>query len=48
MCIKYQRIKIATLRHNGKVERQHRIDQSPKYADKKGLHLLVAFDIMYM
>ena len=36
MCIKYQRIKIATLRHNGKVERQHRIDQSPKYAGKKG------------
>ena len=48
MCIKYQRIKIATPRHNGKAERQHRIDQFPKYAGKNGLHLLVDFDIIYM
>lgn len=31
MGIEYQRIKIATPRHNGKVERQHRIDQMRMY-----------------
>ena len=31
MDIEYQRIKIATPRHNGKVERQHRIDQMRFY-----------------
>lgn len=31
MGIEYQRIKIATPRHNGKVERQHRIDQMRFY-----------------
>ena len=31
--IEYQRIRVATPRHNGKVERQHRIDQERFYND---------------
>lgn len=31
--IEYQRIRVATPRHNGKVERQHRIDQARFYND---------------
>ena len=30
--IEYQRIRVATPRHNGKVERQHRIDQARFYS----------------
>lgn len=33
--IEYQRIRVATPRHNGKVERQHRIDQARFYDDLK-------------
>jgi len=32
MCIQYQRIQIATPRHNGKVERQHRCDEKRFYS----------------
>ncbi len=33
--IKYHRIRVATPRHNGKVERQHRTDESRFYSKKK-------------
>jgi transposase InsO family protein len=33
--IEYQRIRVATPRHNGKVERQHRIDQERFYNEMK-------------
>ena len=35
MNIIYHRIQIATPRHNGKVERQHRIDEERFYKDMK-------------
>lgn len=38
--IEYQRIRVATPRHNGKVERQHRIDQSRFYNDLKMFSLV--------
>ena len=38
--IEYQRIRVATPRHNGKVERQHRIDQSRFYNSLRMFSLL--------
>lgn len=38
--IEYQRIRVATPRHNGKVERQHRIDQARFYNDLRMYSLL--------
>ena len=38
--IEYQRIRVATPRHNGKVERQHRIDQARFYNDLRMFSLL--------
>lgn len=38
--IEYQRIRVATPRHNGKVERQHRIDQARFYSDLRMFSLL--------
>ena len=38
--IEYQRIRIATPRHNGKVERQHRIDQARFYSSLRMFSLL--------
>ena len=38
--IEYQRIRVATPRHNGKVERQHRIDQARFYNELKMFSLL--------
>jgi transposase InsO family protein len=38
--IEYQRIRVATPRHNGKVERQHRIDQARFYNDLRIFSLL--------
>ena len=38
--IEYQRIRVATPRHNGKVERQHRIDQERFYNDLRMFSLL--------
>ena len=38
--IEYQRIRVATPRHNGKVERQHRIDQARFYNSLKMFSLL--------
>ena len=38
--IEYQRIRVATPRHNGKVERQHRIDQARFYNELRMFSLL--------
>ena len=38
--IEYQRIRVATPRHNGKVERQHRIDQARFYSSLRMFSLL--------
>ena len=38
--IEYQRIRVATPRHNGKVERQHRIDQARFYNSLRMFSLL--------
>ena len=38
--IEYQRIRVATPRHNGKVERQHRIDQARFYDNLRMFSLL--------
>ena len=38
--IEYQRIRVATPRHNGTVERQHRIDQARVYNDLRMYSLL--------
>ena len=37
--IKYHRIRVATPRHNGKVERQHRIDEQRFYKKMKMYNL---------
>ena len=39
MEIKYHRIRVATPRHNGKVERQHRIDEQRFYSEMKMYNL---------
>ena len=37
--IRYHRIRVATPQHNGKVERQHRIDEARFYKKMKMYHL---------